>query len=468
MNVLRRRAAAALGAVVLSLAPYAARAQQTGRRFPDLLVVGATPAGIAAALTAARAGESVVLTSATDVLGGTLTDAMMDQWDLNVTPNGAELQGGIFAEMHALIGDVFTPAAAERTFAAMIASEPRIRLLYDEVPLSAASSIDGTERRIGSVTFQSAHSGRVTVLQTPAIIDATDAGDVAALAGARYDVGRQDTGIDEREQAVTEMFTVAGVDWATIEASYDSARFGYGGVMGKRAWGYARLLRRYRPGASNIVVRDLNLGLMPGGSVSVNAIDVCGIEGLDRRELQIAKRETEREVPRLLNFLRARVPGFAEAHVGDFAPTVYVRETRHFAGLERLTTQDVWSGHIPSDSVGLASYPLDLHPVDPTDEPAFATQRHVYGIPFGALVPSGFTNILLASPAICASHAASGSARTIPTTIEEGEADALASILARRTGLTFIELAGRPGRLAELRRAMLRGDQRIVAQRALP
>lgn len=467
MTAFRRSATAVLGAAVLSLAPYAARAQSE-RISPDVLVVGATPAGIAAALTAARDGESVVLTSATGDLGGTLTDAMMDQWDLNVAPDGAPLQGGVFAEIHALLGDVFTPAAAQRTFAAMVASEPRIRLLYHEVPVSAASRVDGTERRVDSVTFKDARFGGITVLRAPAIIDATDAGDVAALAGARYDVGRQDTGIDEREQAVTEMFTVAGVDWAAIGASYDPARFGYGGVMGNRAWGYSRLLRRYRPGASNIVVRDLNLGLMPGGSVSVNAVDVCGIDGLDRRELQSAKRETEHEAPRLLNFLRARVPGFAEARVGDFAPTVYVRETRHFAGLERLTTQDVWGGRIPSDSIGLASYPLDLHPVDPTDEPAFATQRHVYGIPFGALVPSGFTNILLASPAICASHAASGSARTIPTTIEEGEADAIASVLARRTGLTFFELAEQPRRLAVLRRAMLRGDQRIVAQRALP
>jgi len=35
--------------------------------------------------------------------------------------------------------------------------------------------------------------------------------DVAALAGARYDVGRQDTGIDEKMQAVTLMFTIDGV-----------------------------------------------------------------------------------------------------------------------------------------------------------------------------------------------------------------------------------------------------------------
>ncbi|MBC5802153.1 MAG: FAD-dependent oxidoreductase, partial [Candidatus Eremiobacteraeota bacterium] len=213
------------------------------------------------------------------------------------------------------------------------------------------------------------------------------------------------------------------------------------------------------PGAGNIVVRDLNLGLRPDGSVSVNAVDVCGIEGLDPRELKIAKRQTEREAPRLLNFLRARVPGFADARVGSFAPEVYVRETRHFAGLERLTTQDILAGRIPADSIGLASYPIDLHPVDPSDEPAFATRRHMYGIPFGALIPSGFTNMLLAGPAICASHVASGSARTIPTTIEEGEADGVASVLARASGLNFIEFAAQPRRLMMLSRLALRDNE---------
>ena len=130
--------------------------------------------------------------------------------------------------------------------------------------------------------------------------------------------------------------------------------------------------------------------------------------------------------------------GLEHARIGLFARDVYVRETRHIAGVERLTTQDVWDGRIPTDSIGLASYPIDLHPVDATDEDAFAPERHVYGIPFGALIPRGFANVLLASPAISASHEASGSARTIPTTIEEGEADALALVHAREANVVTL------------------------------
>jgi hypothetical protein len=59
------------------------------------------------------------------------------------------------------------------------------------------------------------------------------------------------------------------------------------------------------------------------------------------------------------------LPGFTDARVASFAPAMYVRETRHVAGLERLTTGDVWSGDIPADSIGLASYPIDLHPCGP-------------------------------------------------------------------------------------------------------
>jgi hypothetical protein len=442
VNAHRHIATVALSTVAFLLAPYAAGAQ-TPAAPPDLLVVGGTPSGLAAAVTAARKGESVVLVSANEGLGGTLTDAMMDQWDLNLAPDGSSLQGGIFAEIYARLGDAFTPAAAERTFAEMVAVEPRIAIRYEAVPVEVQTRAQPDGRSVESVTFRDVRSGALTTLAAPTVIDATDDGDIAALAGAHYDVGRQDTGIDERMQAVTEMFTVENVDWRMFAKSYDARHFGAGGVLGRRAWGYSDVVKDYRPAFGDIVVRDLNFGLLPNGALSVNAIDVCGIDGLDPTQLAEAKRQTAIEAPRLVEYLRARLPGFVSAHVGIFAPDVYVRETRHVEGLERLTASDVWDGRIPVDSIGLASYPLDLHPVDPTDEPAYAPERHVYGIPFGALVPKGFTNLLLASPAISASHEASGSARVIPTTIEEGEADAVASVDAAHLRLDFLELAVR-------------------------
>ena len=438
----RRLAAAALSwALLFSLlaAPRFALAQTSAER-ARILVVGGTPAGVAAAVAAAREGSDVTLVSGRPVLGGILTDAMMDQWDLNVAPDGANVQGGLFAEIHAALGDAFTPRAAAAEFATLVAREPRIRTVMNARVESVATTASPAGRTVDAVRFRSA-DGTSFAIAADRVVDATDDGDVAAMAGARYDVGRQDTGVDERMQAVTLLFTLRGVAWDRVVASYDPNRDGAGGAGDRRAWGYATVLGAYRPLSPSVVVRDLNLGHEPDGEVTVNAINVLGIDGRSDADLARARAISMQEAPHLLAFLRARVPGFATAGIARFAGAIYVRETRHFAGVERLTADAVWHGAIPADTIGLSSYPLDLHPVTSSERPAYAPVRHVYGIPFGTLVPRDLTNLILASPAISATHVAAGSARVIPTTIEEGEAAGDAAALAERTDTPFPRFA---------------------------
>jgi hypothetical protein len=241
------------------------------------------------------------------------------------------------------------------------------------------------------------------------------------------------------------------VDWNRVAGGYDAARYGKGGATRRRAWGLAKVMRAYRSQTAGVLAPDLNLAQLPDGTVAINAIDVYGVDGLNARQVAEARRRAVLEAPRLLAFLRRSVAGFQNARLTRFAPGVYVRETRHFAGLARLTASDVWAGRVPADSIGLASYPLDLHPVDAGDRQAFAPARHVYGVPFGALVPAGIDNLVLASPAISATHFAAGSARTVPTTIEEGEAAGAAAVLGRRSALDARQIATRPDAVAALR-----------------
>lgn len=428
---------------------------------PAVLVVGGTPAGVAAAVAAARRGADVTLVSSRPELGGVLTDAMMDQWDLNVGPDGATIQGGLFSEIHADLGDAFTPAEAAATFANLVLSEPRIHVIVGATPVAVRTAgVDGL-RTVEDVTF-ARDGGRPFDLTATEIVDATDDGDVAALAGARYDVGRQDTGQDEKMQPVTLMFTLRGVDWTQVVAGYDAATDGAGGATDRRAWGYAAIMQAYRPRSPDVLVRDLNLGREPDGEVTANAIDVLGIDGRSNADLARARAISEAETPHLIAFLRARLPGFEHAELGRYASTIYVRETRHFAGVERLTATDVWDGAIPDDTIGLSSYPLDLHPVTPSDKLAYAAIRHVYGIPFGTLVPRDLADVILASPAISATHIAAGSARVIPTTIEEGEAAGVAAAYAGRANVTFQALARNTTAIAAVR-AQLERDGTILS-----
>jgi len=450
---IRIRFAAGLTAALFATLPLAGFAQREDTR-PDVLVVGGTAAGVTAAVAAARRGETVTLVSDDDELGGILTGAMMDQWDLNLAPDGRSVEGGIFDEIYDRLGDAFTPGAAARLFARMVAAQPRIDVVYDERPVAVSTVPLASGDAIDDVTFRDARTGDLTHLAAPYVVDATDDADLAALAGARYDVGRQDSGIDDRTQAVTLMFTVKGVDWPALAAAYEPALDGAGGVLDRRAWGYSKTVAAYDALSPDVLVRDLNLGLMPDGEVTVNAIDVVGIDGLRAADLSRARRLSEREAPHLVDYLRERVAGFERASVARFASDVYVRETRHVAGLERLDTADVWLGKIPADTIGLSSYPIDLHPVDATNGDAYAPIRHVYGIPFGALVPRGITNLVLAGPSISASHLASGSARVIPTTIEEGEAAGVACAVADRAGIDLAAVARDASRIALLRREL--------------
>jgi hypothetical protein len=427
----------------------------------EVLVVGGTPAGVAAALAAARLGDDVTLVAQRPVFGGVLTDATMDQWDLNLAPDGTPVEGGIFSEIHAALGDAFTPDDAARVFGDLVANEPRIHAIVNAEPIAVRVSTVAGGSQIDGVTF--ARSGKPDfTLTAPVVIDATDNGDLAALAGARYDVGRQDTGIDEKMQAVTLMFTFEDVDWPALAVAYDPRVDGAGGVMGRRAWGYAKLMDGYRPLSSDVLVRDLNLAHETDGSVSVNAIDVLGIDGRSASDLLRARMLTENEAPHLLAYLRERLAGFEDARIGRFAEAVYVRETRHVLGDEWLTADDVWNGVIPADSIGLSSYPLDLHPVTATTVLAYAPVRHVYGVPFGTLVPRGFTNLLMAGPSISASHEAAGSARVIPTTIEEGQAVGTAAALVNERHITVAELAQTPAEVVALQ-ADLRDAGAILA-----
>lgn len=452
-NVIATFIAAAIAIAIASAAPPAnARSRTVGT---DVLVIGGTPAGVAAALAAARGGASVTLASATHDLGGVLTDAMMDQWDLNAGPDGTIVERGIFLDLYARLGDVFMPTDAARELARAVAAQPRIVVQYDLALDGVETAATAAGRRVTSVRMRDVATDAETVFVPASVVDATDSGDLAAAAGARYDVGRQDSGIDEREQAITPMFSVANVDWGAVLRAYDVSRDGAGGAAGARAWGYSKLAAGYVPSAADVLVRDLNLGRMADGTVTVNAIDICGVEGLDPAAVRIAAARGEREAYRLVEYLRARLPGFERARVAGFARAPYVRETRHIAGLERLTSTDVWSGRIPSDTIGLSSYPLDLHPVDPRDGQAFAPERHVYGIPFGALVPRGLENVALASPAISASHAASGSARIVPTTIEEGEAAGVAADLALVDRTSLAALAQTPRLVQSLREELV-------------
>ena len=187
--------------------------QEKSRELPvtasvDVLVLGAGPAGVAAAVSAARQGADTLLIEQMGDVGGIATAGLMSHWTGNT-------QGGIYEEILDRSADLAD--AADYGFNGsprQIINPERLKtLLLEMLDESGARFLLYTvaagpivkDGRLGGVIIEN-KSGRQAVL-AKVVIDATGDGDIAARAGAAYVKGRE---TDGSMQPVSVMFKVGG------------------------------------------------------------------------------------------------------------------------------------------------------------------------------------------------------------------------------------------------------------------
>jgi FAD dependent oxidoreductase len=413
-----------------------------------ILVVGGTPAGVAAAVAAVRAGQSVYMTEARPYLGGDLTGAMLNMFDMDFSPAGEHLARGVFWDVYRQLGMTFDVETAKRVFMDEVRQEPGITLKLHRKPV--AVMMNGPW--VTGVVFENSRGDRETVCARR-VIDATDDGDIAAMAGAPFTIGREDSGIDRSMMSATLVFEVAGVNWRQVVNYIGGAREQHmrrGGVYQGNVWGYGPIMRLYKPEEPNIAIYDLNIGLQDDHTVLINGLLVFDVDGTDPASVDDGMRRAKSELPRLMDFLRDTAPGFAKATLVRTADYLYIRETRHIRGLYTLTANDIVAGRVFWDAVGVASYPIDIHPYKIGEFNPYAPKRFVYTIPFRSLVPYGTANLLMASRAISATYAAAASCRVVPTTMEEGQAVGLAAALSIERRVSIPQMVEQPALIHDL------------------
>lgn len=187
----------------------------------DVVVVGATPAGIGAAVRAARSDLSTCLVAYNDHLGGMMasglgmTDTLLhpsqgrspvlDEFFERVETHYRETYGPDSSQHRTCNGGlVFEPHVAEETFDAIVEAESTLTVERGWYPTSAERTGD----TIDSVSFESFDDDTTSLLEADAFVDATYEGDLAAIAGVPYRVGRESR--DEYgERFAGEVFTDA-------------------------------------------------------------------------------------------------------------------------------------------------------------------------------------------------------------------------------------------------------------------
>ncbi len=392
----------------------------------DVLVVGAGPAGVAAAVMAGRAGAKTLLVEALGRVGGISTSGMMSHFTGTVGNKiyheilSRAAEKNIFAK-----GEVTTridPEYLTLTYLEMLGEAGVDLLLYTTFCEAIME-----ENCITGAVFHN-KSGFLRV-NAKVVIDASGDGDVAEKCGAEYILGREEDG---KMQPATLMFKVGGVDHerAVYPPSFET-------LVPTEKGELQALARSILPHPTGHVL--LYRSTIPG-VVTVNMTNITDIDGTNADELTRAEIVTRGQIPKIIDFLREYVPGYENCYLIGAASLIGVRETRHFVGEQTLTRDDIANAVQYDDYVVYdAHFNFDVHNItgaglDKTGCQHKFTQTKGYTIPYGCLVPKAVDGLLLAGRNISGTHMAHSSYRAMPICVGMGEAAGAAAAIAARTG----------------------------------
>lgn len=417
----------------------------------DVVVAGGGPAGAMAAIAAARRGARVALIERYGFLGGMATSALV----LPLQTFHASLEEQIVTGLPQELIDRVVAAggspghvADPLGFAATITPvDPELlKWAYQELCLEAGvqlflhTIVVGADVRNGRLEGVLAYGkDGFRWFRAPVFIDATGDGDVAIRAGCPFQEGRPG---DRLTQPMTLMFRVAGVDvdalLAFMEAHPDDFYLGMPVDRMREhpviaVSGFFREVAEARRRGELPVPRDrvLLFGMPRRGEVIVNMTRVTHVLGTRTDGLTHGEIEGRRQVIACLDFLRRRIPGFANAQLIQTGTQVGVRETRRIVGEAVLTGRDVVEGRTFPDSVARGAFPIDVH--SPSNEALHYIKMAPgtsYDIPYRCLLPQGVDGLIVAGRCLSADHEALASARISATAMALGQAAGTAAVLA--------------------------------------
>lgn len=414
----------------------------------DVLVIGGGPAGIGAAVGAARSGAATVLVERYGFLGGAATAGGVGPFMTSYSADGkTQIIGGVFDElvrrMEALGGaihpgrvrfgspesgfyvfghDHVTPFNSEalKLVAAEMCVESGVQLMFHTdliQPVLEEAHLRGA--------FVHNKSG-LQALVAGVLIDCTGDADVAYLAGVPTIKGRAQDGL---MQPMSMFFRVGNIDDAAVEA-YVQAH------PEEKSHLFRAIIAAH---AESFPAPREHIGIYrepQRGVWRVNCSRLSGLDGTSAADLARAEVEGRQQVWALMGFFRQYLPGFGEAVLLETAAQIGVRETRHIVGDYTLTADDLASGRHFEDVVALGSFPIDIHPVTGSGggiatalEMGLSTAP-VYEIPYRSLIPQGVEGLLVAGRAISATHEAAGAVRVMPPCYAMGHAAGVAAAIA--------------------------------------
>ncbi len=389
----------------------------------DVVVVGSGPAGICAAVSAARLGAKTALIERYGTLGGNLTNGA-------VAPIlGSVSKGTLRDELVARLGvpDSDETGVTQQTHDFEMAKRVLIDFaheagvkIYLQTPV--VDAITEGKKVTGIVISQKTG---MKLIRAKCFVDASGDGDVAYYAGAEYEMGRDG---DSLLQPVTLMFRLQGVEENALTCIGELDHVTY---KGERFLDYTtRFCKEGHLPPNAASVRSFRTSV-PGERV-INTTQSNGISALSSDDLEKAEIDLRTQIDIVTDFLRKHVDGYQNCFIKSTANTLGVRETRRFIGQYMLHDMDLRTGRRFEDVVvHKASFIVDIHnPTGSAQAEGVPEEVTPYDIPLRCLIPKSIDGLVLAGRCISGTHRAHASYRVMSICMAIGEAAGVAAALA--------------------------------------
>ena len=388
----------------------------------DVAVIGGGVAGLAAAVSAARAGADTSLMESYGFLGGSATAGLVGRFQVGPDVNGSPVIEGLYREIcnrleayDAFRDDLFDPEMM-RYVAFDLCEESGVRLLLR----ATVYEVETSDKHVESVSITTKQGPRQIEAHT--FIDATGDGTLSALAGAEYEFGRDSDG---RAQPMTLIFQLGNIDRERLKSA-----------------DWDQLSAKFREEIEGMAYRSRIFYFeWVEGTLGFVLSHVSGANPLDVEELTKAEIKSRRQALEVLQFFRRHVLGCERCVLAPTAAEIGIRESRRIAGDYVITREDVLGGTKFEDSIGCTTSWIDMHNPDGMGVlHELMIPDDWFEIPLRSLIVKGFDNLLVAGRCMSATHEAQGAIREMPTCIEAGQGAGVAAALAAKNGIPVREL----------------------------
>lgn len=387
----------------------------------DVIVCGAGPAGIAAAINAARTGARTTLIEYHGCLGGVWTSGLLS-FIIDY-----ENKAGIMAELMNRIGKTGNQHNAQTYDAELmkwtleqmcLESGVNVRL-YTRVVAAHVNSSNKLEHII-TESFSGREAWKAKVF-----IDTTGNGELSAKAGCSFEIGHPDTG---KTQPGSLMAILTGLDEKELIAN--------GLITGNNTiteTNKRNLYNEIKRGGYDASYTMPTLFSVRPGMVAMMANHQYGISVTDADSITHATLEARNELNNMVNGLRSLKGVWSDLRLAVTGSQIGIREGRRIKGLYTVSKEDIIKGSKFEDAVCRVTFPVDVHSLEKSDGGGYGKHGVIakpFDIPVRSLIAKDVNGLMMAGRCISGDFFAHASYRVTGNAVAMGEAAGLVAAKA--------------------------------------